>query len=99
LNPWACPFSQKDVGKQQDWQSQANGEMNPTGPRTQSFVARVIKAIARDGQNTERAQKYGSICSIPTGAPGESHMPAQEHTDQHQNCHGGSAMDFHRPCF
>src|SRR4029453_11772691 len=54
----ACPPSQKDVNQQQDRQSQADSEMDPTRPRTQSFAARVIKAVAGDGQNGECAQKH-----------------------------------------
>src|SRR5204863_9383973 len=54
----ACPPSQKDVDQQQDRQSQADSEMNPTRPCTQSFAARVIKAVAGDGQNAECTQKH-----------------------------------------
>jgi len=60
----ACPPSQKDVDQQQDRQSQADSEMNPTRPRTQSFAARVIKAVAGDSQNGERTQKQRAVCAV-----------------------------------
>ena len=94
-----CPPSENDVDQQQDWQSQADNEMNPTRPRAQSFATRVIKAVAGDGQNGECTQKNRSVCSIAASAPCESHVRAQEHPDQQQNCHRRSAMDFHRPSF
>jgi hypothetical protein len=71
------------VDQQQNWQSQAYGEMNPTRPRTQSLAARVIKAVASDGQNRERTQKNRAVCSIAARAPRESHMRVQEHPDQY----------------
>jgi len=73
--------------------------MNPARPRTQPFAARVIKAIASDGQNRERTQKNRSVCSIAECPPRESHMRVQEHADKYQNCHRRSAMNFHRPRF
>jgi hypothetical protein len=33
------PSFLKDVNQQQNWQSQADSEMNPTRPRTESFAA------------------------------------------------------------
>jgi hypothetical protein len=69
------------VDQQQNWQNHAYGQMNPTRPRTQSFAARVIKAVASDGQNGKRTQKNGSVCSIAARAPRESNMRVQEHPD------------------
>jgi len=95
----ACPPSQKDVDQQQDRQNQADSEMNPTRPRTQSFAARVIKAVAGDGQNSECTQKHRAVCAVTGRAPCESHMTIQQHADQYQNRHRGRAMDLHRPAF
>src|SRR6266540_5991502 len=83
----ACPSSQKDVNQQQDWQSQANSEMNPTRPPTHSFAAQIIKAVAGDSQNGERTQKNRPVCSIAARAPCESHVPGEEHADQYQHRH------------
>ena len=95
----ACPPSQKDVDQQQDRQSQADCEMNPTRPRTQSFAAGVIKAVAGDGQNGECTQKHRAVCAVTARAPCESHMATHEHADQYQNRHRGRAMDLYRPGF
>src|SRR4029077_11252465 len=70
----ACPPSQKDVDQQQDRQSQADSEMNPTRPRTQSFGARRIHAVAGDSQNGERTQNRRAVCAVTARAPCESHM-------------------------
>jgi hypothetical protein len=95
----ACPPSEKDVDQQQNRQSQTDSEMNPTRPCTKAFATRVIKTVAGNGQNGERTQKNRSVCSIAARAPSESDVRAQKHSDQHQNCHRRSAMDFHRPSF
>jgi hypothetical protein len=71
------------MNQQQDWQNQAYSEMNPTGPCPQSFAARVIKAVASDGQKRERTQKNRSVCSIPACTPREPHMLVQEHPNQY----------------
>ena len=73
--------------------------MNRTRPRTQSFAARVIEAIASDGQNRERTQKNGAVCSIAARPPCEPHMRVQEHPDQYENRHRRTAVNFHRPGF
>src|ERR1700747_1025767 len=73
--------------------------MNPTRPRTQSFAADVIKAVAGDAQNGECTQKHRTVCAVTSRAPCESHMTIQEHADQYQNPHCGRAMDLHRPGF
>jgi len=71
--------------------------MNPTRPRTQAFTAGVVKPVSSDGQNSERAKEQRPVATIPTRAPGKSHVTGEKHSDKNQNRHRGGAVDLHRP--
>src|SRR5215468_11724046 len=71
--------------------------MDPARPRAQPFSAGIIKSVSSDGQNAERSKKQRSVATIPTRAPGKTHVTGEKHSEKHQNCHGSSAVDLHPP--
>lgn len=73
--------------------------MDPARPRTQPFIARVVKAVPSNRQNTERSEEQRPIATITMGAPGEAHVTGEKHSDKHRNRHRGGAVDFHGPRF
>ena len=68
--------------------------MNPARPRTQAFIAGVVKPVSSDGQNTERAKEQRPVATIPAS---EAHVTGEKHSDKHQNRHRSGAVDLHRP--
>ena len=58
---WPRPLAEQNVDQQQNWQDQADSEMNPARPRAQAFAARVIKRVAGPrAMRISRAQSRAS---------------------------------------
>jgi len=79
--------------------SQAHSEMNPTRPRTQSFAAGVIKAVAVMVKTANALRNTEPFARLRPARHANLTWPFKSIADQYQNRHCGRAMDLHRPCF